>query len=465
MTTKPLIRIPEIHRFARMPLRLRLLVSLCIFLIPAPSNGDILIFDDGRRFYCRVLETPEERADRGYRVISQGNVLWINKNYVKSCVRDNRDPEADRAEAQALLQTLIQEGRIVPEISPSLQFAPKPAAPVGDATFAATDVRGWAYLTKSSETAGEGKSRIAPGDGIPPGHRLEVSPNSRLTLTLGPAAKLGFAAATRSDIQSVAFEPETFLYRLEMKLLSGTVWVDVLSLGDLRKVKLIVNGVQIFLNKRLVALRIPPSGGIEIIPLSDSIALTDARGLRTPKVAVGERWLDAQGTGTGGVVPCDDWRELVALWNDWMKWQPETLDMEWNPVLPSPEPKPVLSSVLPAFPWRVPVDSSLIVPPEKRSMAEMIAAYLVAIRRYKEDTGAYPASKDWMEALFKNPSVNGWQGPYVAGDLPQVDLWGNPFVYEIFRDNGTVFVDVRSRGPNGEDERGLGDDIRFGYKE
>jgi hypothetical protein len=70
-----------------------------------------------------------------------------------------------------------------------------------------------------------------------------------------------------------------------------------------------------------------------------------------------------------------------------------------------------------------------------------------------------------MEALFKNPSVNGWQGPYVAGDLPQVDLWGNPFVYEIFRDNGTVFVDVRSRGPNGEDERGLGDDIRFGYKE
>ncbi|HPA45703.1 MAG TPA: type II secretion system protein GspG [bacterium] len=465
MTTKPSVRIPGIHRSTRNPLRFRLIVSFCIVLFPTPAIGDILIFDDGRRFYCRVLETPEERADQGYRVMSQGNVLWIDKNYVKSCVRDNRDPEADLAEAQALLQTLIQEGRIVPEVGPSLQFIPKPAAPVGDATLAATDIRGWAYLTKFSEIAGEAKSRIAVGDTIPPGYRMEVSPNSRLTLTLGPAAKLGLAATARLDIQSVAFEPETFLYRLDVKLLNGTAWVDVLSLGDLRKVKLIVNGVQIFLNKRLVALRVPQGGGVEIIPLSDSIALTDAKGLRTPKVGLGERWLGAQGVGTGEVVPCEDWRALVAVWDDWMKWQPETLDMEWNPVLPSPQPKPVLSSVLPAFPWRVPVDSSLIVPPENRSMAEMIAAYLVAIRKYREDTGAYPPPKDWMDALFKNPGINGWEGPYVAGDLPQVDLWGNPFVYEIFRDNGTVFVDVRSRGPNGEDERGLGDDIRFGYKE
>jgi hypothetical protein len=278
-------------------------------------------------------------------------------------------------------------------------------------------------------------------------------------------AKLGLDAGARLRVATVGFEPDTFVYRFETGLPKGTLWADILSLGGLRKVKLIIEGTQIFLNKRLVAFRVSPGGDMEIVPLTDSISLTDSGGRRVPRVSPGERWIARAGVPGGEIFPDAEWERDLRVWNDWDAWQPEVLAMDWQPVLPPLQPHLVFDAVAPVFPWEIPVDSSLIVPPEVRSLAEVISAYLDAIRAYRRDTGSYPPQTDWIQPLIQDPGIPGWKGPYIAPDLPGVDLWGRPLVYEVFRDGERILVDVRSRGPDGDDDRGLGDDIRLGHPE
>ncbi len=329
------------------------------------------------------------------------------------------------------------------------------------------EVRGWVYLTQAGETTSQkGRSRLSPGDVVPPGYVVDVSPNSRLLLSLGPAAKLGLDSGTRLGVLTVGFEPETFVYRLDGDLLRGTMWVDVSSLGGLRKVKLVIDGAQIFLNQRLVSFRITPDGRLAVTPLSDSISLTDRDGRRIPRISPGERWVSSGPDSTGGRIAVEnEWQRDLRIWNDWDAWQPEVVEMTWDPVYPPLQPQLVFERVAPIFPWKVPVDSSLIVPPETRSLAEIMSAYLDGIQAYHRDVGNYPSSSEWIESLVRDPGVEGWKGPYVPADLPTVDLWGRPLIYEVFDDGDQTYIDVRSRGPDGEDDRGLDDDIRLGRAE
>lgn len=452
-------------RMAR-PLASGLLLLSAWFLCAVGAVADVIVFSDGRRFHCRILEIPDDRVGGGYRVESQGNVLWIDRSYVQSHERGGPDPEADRRAVRALLEQLIQEGRIVPTLGQQLQFLPKPPPPSTEVTLRVADVRGWAYLTQTDVGGPRtGRSRLSQGDPVPPGYTIEVSPNSRLLLNLGPAAKLGLTAGAHLRVLSVGFEPDTFVYRLEVDFPRGALWVDVLSLGGLRKVKMVIGGVQIFLNKRLVAFRVSPGVGMVIVPLSDSISLTDSSGLRVPRVSPGEQWVARVGAPGGDILSDPEWQRDLRVWNDWEAWQPEVLEMDWEPVLPPLQPRLVFETVAPVFPWEIPVDSSLIVPPEVRSLAEVISAYLEGIQAYRADTGSYPPQTDWMKYLTRDPGIPGWKGPYIVADLPRVDLWGRPLIYEVFHDGDRTFVDVRSRGPNGEDDRGLGDDIRFGKEE
>ncbi len=425
--------------------------------------GDVVVFKDGRRFRCRILEVPEKGEEGDFRIESQGSVLRIRGEYVESYQRDDTDDEADQEAIQALLQELIDEGRIVPSMTPQIQFAPKPQTDSDNVTLQVSDVRGWAYLLHGETSGTGGRSRLAENDTVPPGYAVEVSPNSRLLLGFGSAAKLGMNAGSRLRILSVAFEKDTFVYRLEVELTAGTLWVDVLSLGELRKVKLINRGHQVFLNQQLVVSRASPGGGLEIVPLSDTISVTNANGIRVPKVSPGERWISRQ-DGVE-VVPASEWEKDVQIWQEWDAWQPEKLQMEWNPVLPTSEPRPVFEEVAPVFPWKIPVDSSFVMTPNTRSLPEVIASLLDGIQAFRQDTGAYPSRDKWIHSLVTDPGISGWSGPYITGDLPRVDLWGRPFIYEIFRDGERTFVDVRSRGPNGEDDRGLSDDIRLGREE
>ncbi|MGC9329454.1 MAG: type II secretion system protein GspG [Candidatus Hinthialibacter sp.] len=100
------------------------------------------------------------------------------------------------------------------------------------------------------------------------------------------------------------------------------------------------------------------------------------------------------------------------------------------------------------------------MPPETRSLGTILSIYRQALEQYKFDTGRYPSHDHGLEALIQSFDVPGWDGPYVGLDLPRRDAWGNPYVYDLYTIKGRQHPDVRSMGPNGQDDKGLGDDIR-----
>ena len=86
---------------------------------------------------------------------------------------------------------------------------------------------------------------------------------------------------------------------------------------------------------------------------------------------------------------------------------------------------------------------------ELNSMAE-------ALERFREDVGRYPTASEGLGGLMRRPAafkptddrrLNQWFGPYLES-LPEVDPWGNDYVYETTE--GAQGFRVYSHGPEGE---------------
>ena len=75
-----------------------------------------------------------------------------------------------------------------------------------------------------------------------------------------------------------------------------------------------------------------------------------------------------------------------------------------------------------------------------------------ALDMFELDTGFYPTEAQGLTSLLKNPSVAGWQGPYIKlapdqwyaahmrinADGLLVDTWGTPFRYRLIKRNYKV---------------------------
>jgi general secretion pathway protein G len=79
-----------------------------------------------------------------------------------------------------------------------------------------------------------------------------------------------------------------------------------------------------------------------------------------------------------------------------------------------------------------------------------------ALERFHSDVGRYPTRAENLHGLIHRPAafkptddarVNQWLGPYLDS-LPEVDPWGNDYVYEV-GDDGQSFL-LYSYGPGGE---------------
>jgi general secretion pathway protein G len=81
-----------------------------------------------------------------------------------------------------------------------------------------------------------------------------------------------------------------------------------------------------------------------------------------------------------------------------------------------------------------------------------------ALRTYKNDTGAYPSSREGLKALVEQPdNVNNWKGPYISADVLK-DAWGMPYQYAYpGRHGGMTKYDAWSMGP--DQKNGTPDDI------
>lgn len=70
-----------------------------------------------------------------------------------------------------------------------------------------------------------------------------------------------------------------------------------------------------------------------------------------------------------------------------------------------------------------------------------------SLELFKLDVGRYPTTEEGLDALVKRPgSVNGWNGPYIKGELPK-DPWGNPYRYASPGAGGGI--DIISLGSDG----------------
>jgi len=70
-----------------------------------------------------------------------------------------------------------------------------------------------------------------------------------------------------------------------------------------------------------------------------------------------------------------------------------------------------------------------------------------ALDAFKLDVGRYPTSQEGLEALWKNPGVEGWDGPYLPRPVKK-DPWGNPYIYESPGKHGEY--DLYSLGADGK---------------
>ena len=83
-----------------------------------------------------------------------------------------------------------------------------------------------------------------------------------------------------------------------------------------------------------------------------------------------------------------------------------------------------------------------------------------ALERFHEDVGRYPTAAENLNGLIHRPvafkptddaRVNQWLGPYLDS-LPEVDPWGNDYVYEVTSDGQNYLL--YSHGPSGESGAG-----------
>ena len=79
-----------------------------------------------------------------------------------------------------------------------------------------------------------------------------------------------------------------------------------------------------------------------------------------------------------------------------------------------------------------------------------------ALERFREDVGRYPTGAENLHGLIHRPAafkptddarVNQWLGPYLDS-LPEVDPWGNDYVYEV-TDDAQGYL-LYSHGPEGD---------------
>ncbi|MDO5290464.1 MAG: type II secretion system major pseudopilin GspG [Pseudomonadota bacterium] len=89
---------------------------------------------------------------------------------------------------------------------------------------------------------------------------------------------------------------------------------------------------------------------------------------------------------------------------------------------------------------------------KSKTAAIQIADIDKALELFKLDTGRYPTTAEGLQALVAKPgSVNGWNGPYLKGGLPN-DPWGNAYKYA----NAGNGIEILSLGadnaPGGEGE-------------
>jgi general secretion pathway protein G len=59
-----------------------------------------------------------------------------------------------------------------------------------------------------------------------------------------------------------------------------------------------------------------------------------------------------------------------------------------------------------------------------------IVSFMAVLETYRSDVRSFPTEEQGLEALWTDPGVRGWNGPYLSRDVP-LDPWGVPYRYSL----------------------------------
>jgi len=437
-------------------------------LVSAPSWSDIITLKDGTILPCEVVEQSKSASGAEYLQIRINNSLvWLSREAV-SRIEKTPERKSTGSDIQSLLQRLIQEGKIVPDLKDSVKIKPSaaPAPALPDITLKAKEIRGWVYLYEDPNALKERRRiPLQTGDSIPKGFILASSPNTRLTLGAEKYVEIGLEGGTQIRFDDALLNPSSRSFKLDVRLLRGKAWFQINITGSSwNSVSLNLNTVRSVLqNMTFYAEAAGRTAAVNITYLNGTDKSRFWREKDGPYLLNIGQVLEVSPAANRLPIsdtPMDDLDRLNQKLAGWMQWKPETLAVDLDIVIPPLETFPAFPPQAALHAYAIPIDQNMIVPPETCSLGQIIATYKAALEKYKYDTGHYPTNEHGLEALTKSFNISGWRGPYVSLDLPRRDLWGMLLVYEVYIDKGRQYVDVHSMGPNRKEDRGLGDDIR-----
>lgn len=327
----------------------------------------------------------------------------------------------------------------------------------------ASDIRGWVYVYDNIDATNNTNRRVLKqGETIPTGKDILISPNSRVTFTMGESVQIGFNGNTQVRFDQASQNRSTI--DIKMRLEKGSSWMKLDGDAHTNQSLLYhVNLVRTVL-KQDTTFYFQSGNKTGSVDITYIEGTEDVSFWRTSNdryfIKPGMFFPVSPDTTQPNITDSANVLILKQTINAWQEWKPEPLNFSLDYMIPPLEIYPPYGTIPALHPYQIPIDHTMLLPPETRSMGQIIALYKNALEEFKKDTGNYPTKDQGLHVLTVADRTQGWDGPYVPLRLPKRDLWGSTFVYELIQDKDKTYPDVRSMGPNQKDDRGLEDDIR-----
>lgn len=426
-----------------------------------PSHADRVYLKDGTIIQCKIINnTVDARGNRYYQIQIHNLSVWVSGDAVQR-TEITPDTGTPNQQLQKQLEELLKAGTAVHQIE---EATGAEAGEKGrDVPLTVKEIRGWAYIYENERAVQQGERTVLKvGGTVPLRQLLLISPNSRVTLSIGDIGTMGLDGGTRIRFDTISLS-RAQTYEIDLVLSNGRFWVQAGEQGSTwKRINLTMNQVRATLQQATLWVEAAErAGAIDITYLRGTAKLNFWRATETPsQVTVGDRVQVSPASNRLAVEKQENLQPLLDIIQNWNAWQPEPLAVSLDVMVPPLKPYPEYPAIPALHPYKIPIDSSMMFPAETRAQGQIMELYRQAMEKYKYDTGKYPRNEQGLEALLKPKGVGGWRGPYVGPDVPLKDLWGNPYVYELYTVNRKEYADIRSLGPNGQDDKGLGDDVR-----
>jgi len=323
------------------------------------------------------------------------------------------------------------------------------------------------YLVNFADVLPAGQAQPVPakeGDLLPEGSTLVVKRNSRGEVRIGEHVRVGVAAATTVELQTMkkVLSSGKTTWRVSLGLPVGKVWIDMGSMGA---------GETLEMNVAGCSFSVAADSLLSVTSaLGTGYAFAYWRGprdlvVRAPQHIEGGGFSLKQGylVGFGAGRSTVTERRLPPggddEWNRWREFEPVRFDLEFRLI---PPPLERLSSEDVQYQLReTRVAESVEVRGEIRTnVLQNVALYQSALESFRKDVGRCPTPGEGLEALREDIGVEGWKGPYVGAETQRLDPWAEPYRYRVLGSGSSGIPIVYSSGQNKIDEFGLGDDIR-----